>query len=93
MCDEAHSHKWDDFGSLEDSASFASFLEAAVLSFLESGSTRLFCFLEVALAILLILSSVAEAGMDRGQLKLWLEDKCFQRWLPCPADIQRLCWW
>lgn len=59
--DEAHSHKWDDLGSLEVSASFASFLEASFLPFFDSGSARLFCFFEVALAILLMSSSVAEA--------------------------------
>ena len=74
LCSRLYLHKWEFFVSLDDWASFTSFLA--------KGLARLLCFFEVALAILLTLSGVFEAGVYGGKIKLWLRSNAFQTVLP-----------
>lgn len=78
FCGRLHLQRWDGLGSLEDWASFPSFL----LSFLDSGSARLFCFFEGALAILLILNNAAEADKYGSRMQVWLRRTGFNATLP-----------
>lgn len=73
-----HLQRWDCLGSLEDWASFPSFFP----SFLDSGSARLFCFLEGALAILLTLNNAAEADKYESRMQVWLRRTGFNATLP-----------